>query len=82
MNSARLINNMHNSNHKTRQATLSGEIIEENKFYVLGFVPAKIVALKKEVLFMKLTNEQIDSVVEFLNARATFFFSLGFSLPW
>ena len=68
-----LINSMHNSNHKTRQTTLTGEIIEENKLYVLGFVPAKILALKKEVWFVKLTNEQINSVEECLCTKRSKF---------
>ena len=64
-----LIRDMHNSNLKFRQVTLSGEILEENKFYILGFVHAGVVGLAKEVWFMQLTHEQIDSVEEFLSAQ-------------
>ena len=28
---------MHNSNHRLRQVTLSGEVLLEYKFYVIGF---------------------------------------------
>ena len=65
---ADLINDMHNSIHQLCQVTRSGEIIEENKFYVLGFVPADAVGLRKEEWFRKLTNGQIDSVDKFLGA--------------
>jgi len=57
---------MHNSNHKTFQTTLKGEIIQEYSYYVLGFVPADVVSLKKDVWFSKLGDEQIISVEKFL----------------
>lgn len=38
---------MHNSNRKLLQATLFGEVLHENKFYVLGFVPAEVIYIKK-----------------------------------
>ena len=53
---------MHNSNHKTQQTTLEGEIVQEYTYYVLGFVPADVVRLKKDVWFSKLDSEQISSV--------------------
>ena len=52
----------HNSNHKTQQITLKGELIQEYTYYVLGFVPANVIRLKKEVWFSKLSNEQITFV--------------------
>jgi hypothetical protein len=61
---------MHNSNHKLRQITLSGEIIEEEKFYVLGFVSVDVVNLKEDVWFGKLDSEQISNVEEYLDKRA------------
>lgn len=61
-----LINDMHNSNRHLRQVTLSGEILQECKFFVLGFVPADVVRLKKNVWFSRLNSEQVDSVDQFL----------------
>ena len=58
-----LIRDMHNSNRQLRQVTLTGGIlVQEYKFYVLGFVPADVVLLKKVVWFKKLDSEQITSV--------------------
>ena len=39
-----------------------GILAEEHKFYVLGFIPADAIRLRKEVWFVKLTQEQIDTV--------------------
>jgi len=60
---------MHNSNHKTHQTTLNGEIIQEYTYYILGFVPADVVRLKKDVWFSKLSNEQITSVEKFFESK-------------
>ena len=60
---------MHNSNHKTHQTTLEGEIIQEYSYYCLGFVPADVVRLKKDIWFTKLGNEQITSVDKFLESK-------------
>jgi len=58
---------MHNSNRQLCQVTLTGDIlVQEYRFYVLGFVPANVVRLKKEVWFCKLISEQVDSVEQFL----------------
>ncbi len=57
------------SNYKTKQTTLEGEIIQEYCYYVLGFVPADVVSLKKEVKFSKLCDEQIKSVEKFLESK-------------
>ena len=35
------IKTKHNSNHKTPQTTLNGEIIREYTYFCLGFVPAE-----------------------------------------
>ena len=64
-----LIKTKHNSNHKTQQITLTGEIIHEYIYYVLGFVPADEVRLKKDVWFSKLSNEQIKSIETFLELK-------------
>jgi len=63
------INTKHNSNHKIKQTTLKREIIQEYSYYVLGFVPAEVVHLKKDVWFSKLGNEQIKSVENFLELK-------------
>ncbi len=62
-----LIKTKHNSNHKTAQITLEGEIVQEYLYYVLGFVPADVVRLKNDRWFTKLSNEQIDSVEHYIN---------------
>jgi hypothetical protein len=63
---------MHNSNYQTQQIT-SGEILEEEKLHVLGFVSAEVVHLKKEVWFYRLNSEQISKVDDYLNKRASNF---------
>jgi len=65
-----LIKDMHNSNPQLRQVTLSGEIIEKEKFYVLGFVSIDVVDLKKDMWFSRLGSEQISNVEEYLNKWA------------
>jgi len=67
-----LIKTKHNSNQKTKQTTLKGEIIQEYIYYILGFVPADIVRLKKDAWFSKLSNEQIISVEKFLETKKCF----------
>ena len=61
-----LINTMHNSNLRLRQVTLSGEVLIEYRFCVIGFVPADVVRLKEDVWFSKLSSEQVNSVEQFL----------------
>jgi len=56
---------MHNSNRQLRQVTLSEETLLEPKYYVIGFVPADVVRLEKDVWFCNLSSEQIDSVERF-----------------
>jgi len=61
---------MHNSNRPMRQKTLEGGILApEITYYVLGFVPADVVRLKKDVWFSKLSSEQITSVEKFLESK-------------
>ena len=64
-----LIKTKHNSNHRTQQTTLKGEIIQEYGYYLLGFVPADVVRLKKDVWFGQLGDEQIESVENFLESQ-------------
>jgi len=61
-----LIKYMHNSNRPLQQVTLSGETLLEYKFYVIGFVPADVVHLNKDVWFKKLDSDQVSSVDKFL----------------
>jgi hypothetical protein len=61
---------MHNSNRQLRQLTLDGGIlVQEYRLYVLGFVPADVVRLEKDIWFSKLSNEQIESVEKFLESK-------------
>ena len=64
-----LIKTKHNSNHKTTQITLEGEIIKEYVYYVLGFVPADVIRLKKDLWFGKLDDGQMKSVEKFLESK-------------
>jgi len=63
---------MHNSNHKTQQTNLKGEILQEYCYFLLGFVPANVVRLKKDLWFRKLSDEQIKSVEKFLESKRRF----------
>lgn len=65
-----LIKYMHNSNRPLQQVTLSGEVLLEPKYYAIGFVPADVVRLKKDIWFIKLESEQISSVEQFLSEYA------------
>ena len=58
---------MHNSNRQVCQVTLSGEVLLEFRYCVVGFVPADVVRLKEDVWFSKLSPEQIDSAEKFLS---------------
>jgi hypothetical protein len=51
-----------------RQVTLSGEVLLEYRYYVIGFVPVDVVKLEKDVWFRKLNSEQVSSVEEFLSS--------------
>lgn len=48
-------------------ASLSGEVLPEEEFSVLGFVPIDVIGLTKNVLFRMLNSEQIESVEQFLS---------------
>ncbi|UCE15596.1 MAG: hypothetical protein JSV12_06905 [Candidatus Bathyarchaeota archaeon] len=61
-----LIKYLHNSNRQLRQITLSGEIIQEEKFHVIGFVPADVIRLNKDIWFKKLDSDQVSSIDKFL----------------
>ena len=48
---------------------MHAETLLEYKFYGIGFVPADVVRLKKDVWLSKLGSEQISSVEQFLTER-------------
>ena len=58
---------MHNSNKQIAQVSLSGEILSEEKFHVLGFVPIDIIDLAKDVWFAALSSSQISLVDQFFS---------------
>ena len=62
-----LIKTKHNSNHKTQQTTLKGEIIQEHVYYVLGFVPAHILQLKDYGWFHVLDRDKISKIENYLD---------------
>ena len=57
-----LISYLHNSNKKLVQITLTEELLPEERFFVLGFVPIEIVKLKENVWFTLLDSNQINSL--------------------
>ena len=61
-----LITDLHNSNKKLVQVTLSGEVIAEERFCLLGFVSAEVIGLKKDVWFALLDSDQLDSLNAYL----------------
>ena len=69
-----MIKTKHNSNHKTKQTTLTGEIIPEYNYYLLGFVPADVVSLKKDVWFTKLDISQINRTDEYFRYTLVVFY--------
>jgi len=64
-----LIRTMHNSNKHDFQVSLSGEVLDEDRFSVLGFVPIGVVDLSGDVWFSTLDHKQMSSVEEYLNPR-------------
>ena len=64
-----LIRYLHNSNKKLVQTTLKGEIIPEEPFCLLGFVPAEVILIKKDIWFTKLNTEQIDALNKYLEKK-------------
>jgi len=61
-----LIKHLRNSNRQFRQTTLSGLTLPEYKFHAIGFVPADVVRLRRDVWFIILSSEQVDLVEQFL----------------
>lgn len=51
------------------QVSLSGDIVPQEKFVVLGFVSAEVIRLNEDIWFHKLKYDQIDSVNQSLSER-------------
>lgn len=64
-----LIKTKHNSNHKTTQITLDGEQIQEYTYYLVGFVPADVIRLKKDIWYSKLEIQQTKAIEQFLYSK-------------
>jgi hypothetical protein len=62
-----LIRIMHNSNKHICQVSLLGEVMNETRFSVLGFVPIDVVGLNGDVWFCVLDHDQMSSVERFLS---------------
>jgi hypothetical protein len=62
-----LIRIMHNSNRDSIQISLSGEVLPEEKFSVLGFVSIDVLGLAKDIWFSVLSSEQVSLIDEFLS---------------
>lgn len=62
-----LIKELHSLRNNLHQATLSGDMLEEEKFQVLGFVPVYIIELKEDIWYKKLDSERIATVEEHLS---------------
>ncbi len=59
-----LITDLHNSNKKTIQITLSGEKIAEECYFLLGFMSAELLEIKPASWFVVLNSKQILKVFE------------------
>jgi hypothetical protein len=64
-----LITDLHNSNKNLVQVTLSGEKLDEENFFLLGFVAGKELEIQKNIWFTLLTASQISLLSEILGRR-------------
>lgn len=69
---ADLITDLHNSNKPLVQITLFGEIIPEEKFYLLGFVDGKDLNIEQNTWFTMLSHEQLDLLSDCLKEKTYF----------
>jgi len=67
-----LINYLHNSNKRMLQVTLSGEVLPEEQYYLLGFVGAEVLKMAKDCWFAVLTLEQIGYLDNYFSQRRNF----------
>jgi hypothetical protein len=75
-----LITDLHNSNKPLVQITLFGEIIPEEKYFLLGFVAGKHIKLTEDTWFTILNSEQLDLLTDCLKEKVYFYESLQ-SIP-
>jgi hypothetical protein len=64
-----LITDMHNSNKKRVQITLSGEIIAEDRYALLGFVSIDVLEVNSKLWFLVLNAEQVSRVAKLLSNK-------------
>jgi len=67
-----LITDLHISNKKTVQITLSGGKIAEDRYFLLGFMSAKLLNINSEEWFVVLNSEQISIMAEHLQRMTIF----------
>ena len=65
-----LITDLHNSNKPLVQITLLGEIMPEEKFYLLGFVTGKDLHIDNNIWFAILNPEQLDLLSDCLKEKS------------
>jgi len=61
---ADLITDLHNSNKKLVQMTLSGKVVPEEHYFLLGFMSAKLLDVNGDSWFIELNSEQVLKVSE------------------
>ena len=49
------------------QVSLSGEVLREERFSVLGFVPIDVLGLSEDIWFSVLSSKQVSSIDQFLS---------------
>jgi hypothetical protein len=67
-----LITDLHNSNKPLVQTTLIGEIIPNEKFFLLGFVLGKDIKIEKDTWHTILNSEQLDLLNNCLKEKSFF----------
>jgi hypothetical protein len=67
-----LITELHNSNKPTAQITLFGEIIPEEKYYLLGFVNGEDLQIVDNSWFAILNAKQLDLLTDCLKEKCNF----------
>jgi hypothetical protein len=63
---------LHNSNKSTAQITLFGEIIPEEKYFLLGFVNGEDLQIEENAWFAILNPKQLNLLTECLKEKAYF----------
>jgi hypothetical protein len=67
-----LITLLHNSNKPTAQTTISGEIILEEKYFLLGFIKGKDLQIEENIWFTKLNSRQLSLLTDCLKEKCYF----------